>query len=201
MNLNSLNPFTWFQTILIWVGLLAIGMVIGGIGGCEYKQARWDASKIAQMEKAKEEEKDDRIAGKETVKGFEENKGQIQSTSKQVLAELDQKKPAIVKFKCPALPVTKSESPMELTKDEPELKVLHADRITFSSDFVRMYDLLIESQNSGVRAGVNVPVPEVEINAGVRTILQNLEICRIDQTRLETLQKRIREKQKIFGQE
>lgn len=203
--LSALNPFTWLQTILIWLGIFAVGLIVGGIGGCNYKQNQWDAEKFRQLEKAKKQEQQDLALGAETLGKFKEDGKEIEAGKTFVDQALSIERPRkpliivkekIVPIACPQInPNPSTPIPSGDTNAQDPVFLM-------SPDFMRLHDVSAKPGDAEIRTRTYGASETATLDEGFKkVIVPNNLSCAEDRAKLQRLQERIIQKQRVFKQE
>lgn len=203
--LSNLNPFNWLQTILIWLGIFAVGLIVGGVGGCNYKQAQWDAEKVRSMEKAKALEHEDQKAGVGTVTELRKDQeaakvgedfvaGKFNGAKKPVLATVKKAVQADCQIKESPAPKT------EVKTEEPKNEA--TDIVLLTPDFMQLYDVSVQPGNSELRARTYEASNSASLDEGFeKVIVVNNKKHAACVLQLNKLLDRIEQKKVIFAQE
>jgi hypothetical protein len=203
--LSALNPFTWLQTILIWLGLFAVGLIVGGIGGCNYKQNQWDAEKFRQMEKAKKQEQQDAAVGVEKIGELKEDKKEIEAGKTFIGKELGAgagSKPLII-YRDKVVPVACPQINPNPSTSVPGVSNVSKDPVfLMSPHFMRLHDVSAKPGDIEIRTRTYGASEEATLDEGFeKVIVPNNLSCAEDRVKLQRLQERIIQKQRVFKQE
>jgi hypothetical protein len=191
-SLSALDPTTLVIRIAATVGVIAVLLGTGFVGGCTYKKHEVEADKLAESENARRLEHKDATEGSVAAEAFHGSQAGIDKNTKDVLDATPSKPIYIVKYKpatCPTQETVKLKEP--INEDAPP--------VLLTGHAMRMYDLSIQPGNSELRAGTYDETKTIPLDEGFKLAEENNGACAKVADQLNKLLDRIEQKRKTFS--